>query len=196
MVRMQKENLSAVGQKLFECIEFDSKESLLYEVRKHRFGLFGIYFGGSFVSLVLLALSMGAVAYSNGDALGIGVDLTSVKPLLVLVGFLLVLFSLIATGIAAYLYTNNVLLLTSEKIAQFLYPSLFNRKISQLNIGDIQDVTVTQVGIFPRLFNYGTIVIETSGEQDNYIFSFAPNPYIASKAIISAHEEYIHQYGN
>ena len=88
------------------------------------------------------------------------------------------------------------MLVTSDKIAQVLYRTIFDRKISQLSIGDVQDVTVTQRGVLARMFNYGTIVIETAGEQQNYTFTFVPDPYMCGKAIVGAHEENLKQYGN
>jgi hypothetical protein len=103
---------------------------------------------------------------------------------------------LIGTGIGAYLYISNVILVTSEKLAQVLYKSIFNRKISQLSIGDVQDVTVNQVGLTARLFNYGTIIIETAGEQDNYDFTYVPDPYKKSKLIVGSHEVNLTKYGN
>jgi hypothetical protein len=55
---------------------------------------------------------------------------------------------------------------------------------------------VTQDGIFPRIFNYGTVVIETAGEQNNYIFTYTPFPYQVSKDIVGAHERNLQRYGN
>ena len=88
------------------------------------------------------------------------------------------------------------MIVTSEKLAQLLNPSLFNRKISQLSIGDVQDVSVHQNGIFPHIFDYGTVVIETAGEQQNYTFTFAPEPYKCAQAMVNAHEENLKLYGN
>jgi len=72
-----------------------------------------------------------------------------------------------------------------------LYKTIFDRKISQLGIGDVQDVTVTQKGIFARIFNYGTLVIETAGEQVNYIFTYTPRPYETAKQIVGSHENIV-----
>jgi hypothetical protein len=120
----------------------------------------------------------------------------AIQPYMTLLGLILVIGCLIGTGIGAYLYISNVILVTSEKLAQVLYKSIFNRKISQLSIGDVQDVTVNQVGLTARLFNYGTIIIETAGEQDNYDFTYVPDPYKKSKLIVGSHEVNLTKYGN
>lgn len=187
-----RHHLSHVGKKYFELIEFDDEEMLLAEIRKHPFGLFVILLTGILIAM-LVFVGVAAVASAGVlNTLGYG-DLNSV---LVFAGFLLALFVIAVTLINAHLYRNNVVFVTNEKLAQVLFITLFNRKISQLSIGDVQDVTVQQNGFLPNLFGYGTLVVETAGEQQNYTFTFVPNPYKTSKVIINAHELNLKKYGN
>ncbi len=193
---MQPNQLSGNGKKLFELIEFDDQEQLLYEVRKHPFGLFVIYVTGVLIGALLFAIFAVAGYAVEGDPLNLGVELSNYKSIFLLVGLLLAVLTAIVASIAGYLYKSNVILVTNDKIAQVLYRTLFDRKISQLSIGDAQDVTVTQKGVIARFFNFGTIVVETAGEQQNYTFTYVPDPYQASKTIIMAHEINLKQYGN
>lgn len=197
---MQVSELSTTGQKHLHLIECDENEEVMYEIRKHPIGLIGIYFFGIFLALAILGVTIAANYFLNSDNAGIngelGTDLSFLKPIIAVMGGLLSIASLIMTAIAAYLYRSNVVYVTSEKIAQVLYKNIFNRKISQLSIGDVQDVTTNQSGLFSRAFNYGTLVIETAGEQSNYTFSLTPKPYEASTAIVRAHEENLKKYGN
>lgn len=193
---MTTNELSPRGQKFFKLIEFDKDERLIWEIRKHPFGLFLIYLTGSLVTVTIYSfLVFGAAAYSS-DFLGLGIELGNLRPIIIGFGFLLSVLSIVGTMIGVFLYTSDVVLVTSEKISQLLYASIFSKKISQLSIGDIQDVTVNQKGVFAHIFNYGTLVIETSGEQQNYKFTFTPKPYEASKAIVGAHENNLKLYGN
>ncbi len=187
-----RSHLSATGKRFFGLIEFDDSEELLLEIRKHPFGLFIIVLGGALISITVLLSSLGLAA----SGVLAEVDITGAEQFLALIGFVLSVLTFVVTFVYAYLYQSNVVYITNEKVAQVLYITLFNRKISQLNIGDVQDVTVTQKGIFAHAFNYGTLVIETAGEQQNYSFSFVPNPYMVSKVIIVAHEVNLKQYGN
>lgn len=187
--------LSSEGRKYFKFIEFDTTEKLITEIRKDPFGLFLVFFTGGFVVAALLAIIAAFGLVNIGDAVGVR-ELGSVGPILSLAAFVLLLATVVATLIGAFLYRSNVIYVTSDKIAQVLYLSLFNRKISQLSIGDVQDVTVTQKGIFAHIFNYGTLIIETAGEQSNYTFTFVPDPYQVSKVIVGAHEANLQQYGN
>lgn len=187
-----RSHLSAMGKRFFGLIEFDDEEQLLLEIRKHIFGLFIIVISGA---LIALAVLFGSFAVAAGNIAGLfGIE--GIEKYIALVGFILSVLVIAVTLIYAQLYRSNVVYVTNEKIAQILYITLFNRKISQLGIGDVQDVTVSQRGIFAHLFGYGTLVIETAGEQQNYTFSFVPNPYGVSKVIIVAHEGNLKQYGN
>lgn len=194
---MQPENLTPLGKKFCQMIEFDESEQLHLEVRKDPFGLFMIYFTGTLISFVLFFIMIiGPSSVDLNTIIGPGVNQDSLRSLMVGIGFFLVVLSAIITAISAFLYRNNVVLITSEKIAQMLYISLFNRKISQLSIADVQDVTVKQQGIFAHIFNYGTLTIETAGEQSNYTFTFTPEPYETAKALIGAHERDVARHGN
>src|SRR3990167_9965110 len=176
MSHINPEQLSNNAKQLFKLMEFDENEVLICEIRKHGFGLFVIYFIGTIVTFALLAATIALTALSKGDPLGVGIETSKTQPIIVLVGGLLVVLTATMTAIAAYLYTRDVVLVTSEKISQFLHRTIFDRKISQLSIGDVQDVTVSQIGLFARLFNCGTMVIETAGEQQNYTFIYTPLP--------------------
>lgn len=193
---MEPAKLSGVGKRLFKLIEFDNEEKLVYEIRKHPFGLFIIYFIGLFVAMAVMFALFGAAMVADKDPLEIGAQGDALQTVLVVVGTILVLLTLLMTFIGAYIYQSNVVLVTSEKITQVAYRTIFDRKISQLSIGDTQDVTVKQKGVFAHLLNFGTLVVETAGEQQNYTFTYVPDPYEASKAIVQAHEENLKLYGN
>lgn len=195
---MDTTKLSPAGKKFMSMIEFDDNEVLLREVRKDPFGLFMIYLGGLTATMLLFSLIvLGASAADFGGVTeGTGVSTSSFASVLVALGFFLSVGSIIVTAVAAYLYRNNILLVTSEKVCQMLSVSLFNRKISQLSIADVQDVSVKQQGIFAHMFNYGTITIETAGEQENYTFTYTPEPYEVAKVLVGSHESDVAKHGN
>lgn len=195
---MNTEQLSPVGKKLISKIEFDDNERVLLEVRKHPIGLIVTFALGTLATVTVFALLvLFPISYDfTSVADGLGISGTSLKSIVIALGFFLTLFSMLITAVASYIYSQSVLIVTSEKIAQQLYLSLFSKTISQLSIADVQDSTVVQNGIFPHLFRYGTIVIETAGEQRNYNFTFAPNPYEVSKALTGSHEQDAALHGN
>jgi hypothetical protein len=188
--------LSPVGQKVFKYVEFDDDEELLAEIRKHPIGLVFIWLTGFLVTAAIVAstLVLGLSLQSLG---GEAVDSSGTfRTLIIAIGLLIGVLSLIITVVVAILYQSNVVFVTNEKIAEVMYVSIFNRRVLQLGIGNVEDATVVQKGILPRLFNYGNLLTETAGELPNPAFTYVPNPNGYSKLIIQAHENYVEKYGN
>lgn len=190
------QQLTPMGKKLFRFVEFDDDEELLAEIRKHPIGAIMQAIIGVTISLilmlalVLLALNLENLGFDLGDGGG------GIKMLLIGGGILLGLVALAVTAITVVIYRSSVIFITNQKIAEVAYVSVFNRKITQLGIGSVEDVTVHQRGLLARLFDYGTIVVETAGEVENCNFTMMPNPNFYAQKIIQAHELYIHKYGN
>lgn len=187
--------LSNEGRKHFEFIEYDQNEHLITEIRKHPFGLMIIFLTGALIVLSVVAIGILGLMLDFESSLQAD-NINDLRVFLVMISFVLSVGVLVAVYIASFLYKSNVIYLTNQKIAQVVYKSLFSRKISQLSVGDIQDVTVVQKGVLAHFFNYGTLTIETSGEQENYNFSYVPNPYQAAKLIVGAYEQNREKYGN
>ncbi len=190
-----EDKLSPMGKRLFRYIEFDEKEELIAEIRRHPIGIVFILVTGLFIATTVLVAAI--VLATNLDNLGVNLGSTgSIKAIIIGIGAVVSLVALIGTAIPYTIYRSNVIYITNQKIAEVLYISLFNRKVTQLGMGQVEDVNIIQRGILPRIFNYGTLIVETAGEIENCTFSFVPNPYINSPKIIQAHEEYVEKYGN
>lgn len=191
------EKLSKPAQRLMNMIEFDANEQIICEVRKHPFGMFLIVGGGISLALITIFITifLGTYISDNATAFGSGSG-SLIETVITVVGITFAGLIGLLTIMGMYIYENDIMLVTTEKIAQLIYKTLFNRNISQLSIGDIQDVNVNQKGVFAHLFNYGTIIIETAGEQQNYTFTFANHPYQCSKDIVGSHESNLSKHGN
>ena len=188
--------LSPIGRRLFKYIEFDEDEQLIAEVRKDPIGLFFIIVIGAFITLaIVLATSFFAIGISR-FSIDFGESSSMIRSVIVVVGLLLAFFSVIMTLISTILYRSNVVFITDQKIAEVVYISILNRRTLQLNIGNVEDVSVVQKGLLPRIFKYGSLIIETAGEMKNPAFTYVPEPYEVAQLIIQAHEEYVKKYGN
>lgn len=181
--------------KPYDLIEFDDDENVICEIKKHYFGLFLVYFTGLALALTILVVST-VISLWLEDKSTSTLNTSNGSWVVMLVGIIASVIIIGLTFIYAYIFKSNVVVLTNEKVAQIIYKSLFDRKVSQLNISDVQDVTTSQKGVFARTLNYGTIVIETAGEQQNYTFTFAPRPHDCAKEIIAAHESNVKRFGN
>lgn len=81
-------------------------------------------------------------------------------------------------------YYLDVWVVTDERIVNIEQRGLFSRVISEQKLDRIQDVTAELQGILPTLFNYGTVYIQTAGEQVRFVFKQIPDPQGVAKKII------------
>jgi hypothetical protein len=183
---------AVVEQKYLKLIEISQNEKVICAIKKHPIGLVSIYFSGLFVSLAVIITTIFAGSWIQAQ---ITTNLPVANALL-LIGVLIGLLCLFVTYVAGFVYQNNILILTNEKVAQILYSNLIDRKVSQISLGELQDITVDQKGVLARILQFGTLVLETAGEQNNYNFTYTRYPQHCAKELVEAHETSIKRYGN
>jgi uncharacterized membrane protein YdbT with pleckstrin-like domain len=109
--------------------------------------------------------------------------------------------SLIFLFNTGYLYSAwlihhlNVGLITTEHIVEICQTSLFSRKISELGLDRIQDVSASQKGMSETMFNYGDIDVQTAGELPNFLFTKVPSPNETAQKVMELEEEYAEKHG-
>lgn len=86
----------------------------------------------------------------------------------------------------------NVYIVTRGEIIEITQVGFFGRKISQLSLLRVQDVTSSIKGILPTLFSYGDVLVETASEaQENFLLQSVPNPQEICSKIMALHDEVI-----
>ena len=164
----------------------DINETKLCEIAKHPIGIILIYIQ-AFVGLVIamgLAYFLLPSVIEDTDTAFLYANLFAAFALA---------FALLVVVLSAIVYRQNRLIVTDRNITQILQYGLFNRKVSQLNLVNVEDVTSTQNGIIPTMFGYGELKIETAGEQVNFHFTYCPNPGYFAKIILNAREQILGQ---
>lgn len=158
-------------------------EQVICEIRRHPIGLLGIFIAAGFILVVLAILAFvivpGALS-SNGQSQ----NMAAIGAVFALVAILIIIFVLIANIV----YWGNRWVVTSDSITQMNQTGLFSKQSSQLSLGDLEDVTTEQNGIFPHIFSFGTIKAETAGERSKFMLTFCPNPDYYAKKILAARE--------
>lgn len=86
-------------------------------------------------------------------------------------------------------YYLDVWIVTSQRIINTEQKGLFARTSSEQKLSRIQDVTSEVVGIFETILDYGTIYIQTAGEQERFIFKQVPHPGDVAKKILKIIEQ-------
>lgn len=166
----------------------DPEKHILCTVYQHPFGIISIYLA-AFVCIVFVALLSGGVLPSitgetsrtmGGIALGT-----------LLIGLIITLILIVATIV----YRKSKLTITDRSVVQVLQKGVLIRKISQISLANIEDVTSEQKGVFATYLGYGVLNIETAGEQANFQFGFCPNPHRVAKIILDAKDDFLSHTG-
>lgn len=160
-------------------------ENILTVVRRSVIGLVGIYLVAvvavAAIFVLVVALAPGAFG-SQGYHISAGLSV-----FIVLAVTLLGLILLTATAV----YRQSRLLITDRSLVQILQKTLFNKKVSRLSMSNVEDVTEEQRGVLASIFNYGTLTVQTAGEEDNFVFPLCPNPSSIADRIIEARQSYV-----
>lgn len=167
----------------------DADEHIEYQINRHPVGIVAIY-------LVTFTILLGIASGMFGVNMFSETISTVTSPAsLYVIGVVLSLFVLSVGFLGAIIYNNNHLIITNHNLTQSLQNSVISRKVSQLSLAKVQDVTVVQDGALANLFKFGTIIVETAGEEANFSFKLASKPYIGAKEIIEAHEKFTKENG-
>lgn len=177
--------------------EHDSEEKIIGEARRHPIGVVVISMVGA-----LIIISLGVLLYllgGNQESVNESFSEVTAYDVGSMMGYVLlglIVFVFIGIILAVNVYRHSYIVLTNQKIVLVHSFSLVKRNISQLSIGDVQDIAVSQKTILSRIFGYGTITIETAGEQSNVWMSLVSKPFNRSAAIVAAHEADVQIHGN
>lgn len=144
-------------------------------------------------SVLLGLVALGGMSYGAANAsIALGERLPTLSGSLVsLLSFVFfVLVSLFTFG-ALWIWRNNRILVTNEHIVDIDQNTLFNRSVATLNLSRIQDVSADVKGPVQTLLQYGTVVVQTAGQEQNFHFDYMPRPYEAEQYILEIHKQYM-----
>lgn len=163
-----------------------SQEKVFLLLRRHWFTYFGFVFVALIMSIPLLAVIVFWINRPDYFSSELG-------SIVIIFVFSYILFAL---GVMLYGFIDyylDVYIITNERIVDVEQNGFFKRKISELHLHQIQDVSAKVEGIFPTMLHYGNINIQTAGERENFVFQSIPNPYRVSKLIADLHEAQIEE---
>jgi hypothetical protein len=159
-------------------------ENVLTIVRRTVIGLLGIYLV-AFVAVVAIVALIILLAPGTFDTSEPNIS-PQLSGIMILGAFLLVMILFTVT----YIYRQSRLIITDRSLVQVVQRTLFIRKVSRLNFANVEDVSAEQRGILASIFDYGTLMVQTAGERDNFEFSFCPHPNTLADRIIEARQRY------
>ena len=165
----------------------DADEVKLCEVARHPFGIIMLYVLttiGVMAGLAMSYLLLPSVMEDTDQAFVIAN----------IFALVIIFFAAIVLFLSTIVYRQNRLIVTDRNITQILQMGLFSRKVSQLNLVNVEDVTSEKKGVFATMFGFGALKIETAGEQENFNFKYCPRPGYYAKVILEAREKILGQH--
>lgn len=88
--------------------------------------------------------------------------------------FLLIVLTVFVVAVLDYYF--DIIVVTDRRLVDIDQEQLFYRKISELNLRDVQDVSFDRSGFFQTFLNYGSITIQTAGERMNFTLNNLRHP--------------------
>lgn len=77
----------------------------------------------------------------------------------------------------------NISLITPKRVLDIELKDLVYKKISATKISLVQDINYTQTGTIRTLFNFGEVLIQTAGTQDNFYVNSVPKPEVVVRIV-------------
>lgn len=160
-------------------------ETVLLCLHRHWYTLLGkfiYFFLGGLLPFVLIALFGQLIIKYNLNAL---------------VVFLWSAYYLILWYILGYtvtMYTMDIWVVTTQRIIDSTQNGFFNRTVSEISLGNIQDTSTVVMGAIPTTMNYGDIEVQSAGAQDHFDFKQVPNPQGVKEVITKAIANFKHEH--
>ncbi len=92
-----------------------------------------------------------------------------------------------------WIWRHNRVVITNKHIVDVDQLGLFNRKVSTLTLQRIQDVSADVKGPLQTILQYGTVIVQTAGERENFSFNYIKCPYEVEQYILDIHQKYSHE---
>lgn len=77
----------------------------------------------------------------------------------------------------------NMTIITDERIVDVDFLNLTTKKVSDTDLGKIQDVSFTNAGAIGAIFNFGDVLVQTAAEVTEFVFEKVPSPADVAKIL-------------
>ncbi len=92
----------------------------------------------------------------------------------VLLGWYMIVFAYALEKFLTWFF--NVMIITDERIVDIDFENLIYKRVSSAKIDNIEDITGTTGGFIRSLLNFGTVIVQTAGVEQEFDFHDIPHP--------------------
>lgn len=82
------------------------------------------------------------------------------------------------------LYALNIVIVTDRRIIENEQHAFFHRKVSELHLYRVQDISVRTHGLVETLFAFGDLAVQSAASEREFIFHRIPHPERVKDAIM------------
>lgn len=107
---------------------------------------------------------------------------------------LFLLFVLLITYIRWLSEELDIMIVTNERLISHDQMDLFRTQISEASIDQVQDVTGGEHGILAHLLNYGSLEVQTSGNEVFFKIRNVAAPHEIARNIMDLRDRYINSH--
>ncbi len=82
------------------------------------------------------------------------------------------------------MHTLDTWIVTNERIIDISQIGFFKRKVSELHLSSIEDISVHVSGVLQSYFEFGNLEIQTAASSQRFLFEEIPTPLIVKDKIM------------
>lgn len=151
-------------------------EKTIAVLRMHWF-----YFFGTLLGLFLVFIPISVILIAPGL---LGGELSAY---IQFIASIILLFWWYWTFLLVTMYLLNVWIITDKRIISSTQQGLFNRRVSELSMDKVQDVSVKVEGMFGTVLDFGTLEVQTAGAENKFFLKNIPTPLQIKDMIMYNH---------
>lgn len=88
------------------------------------------------------------------------------------------------------MYSLDTWIVTTKRVVDSTQHGFFSRKVSELSLSSIQDISIYTTGMIPTMMDFGYLEIQTAGAENKFLFQQIPHPQKVKDAIVKAVANY------
>lgn len=82
----------------------------------------------------------------------------------------------------------DVCIITTDRLVHIRQIGLFNRRVAELSMARVQDVSAHMHGYMQSIFQFGTVVVETAGGAPDFVIRNVSKPHVVANTILTIHD--------
>ena len=159
-------------------------EKVILFVRKHWMSFLG--FAGLALAMILILLGFIVIL-----AILLPDFFISFRSPIILLSSAYLLFVLAFFLVGWIDYYFDIVIVTNKRIVDIHQRGLFSRDVDELDLLHVEDVSARVKGVFPTIFHYGDVHVQTAGASRNFRFESIPFPQKMCRNVMALYDRLI-----